>query len=424
MNNKTKKSFHNKILNLVQNTSNPSDSAIRRKEIIKRGGIVFSFKDEFVDSFYDFIKDILNFSDWNEKFSEKYIKSNFESLLADVIKSSNKEIDVENYFENFINDLENYNREWLCIIPLSGIELHIKEYNIGKVKLVNATIDKLHFWFGTIENVIQKSDHSDLEKYMYIRNQSSEFLQRLSNYVCAELLINAEPIKALEIAENETRKIIDCLKYTIPVIYPESNKVDISLFGEIQNELRLSPILSADTNSFNLNKKLVGPDTTFVINDKMSQTFDKLGISVLSRIAGKSNKQLNDFDKTLFRGLHWFSSSLSQIEIENQLLNLFTSLETLLTPRDGNPIGTAIAENVAILISDNVDSRIELKARIKQLYKLRSALSHGGDKKIYESDLIELRHIVRIFLWNLIESADKFKSQKELFEYFEKQKFK
>ena len=46
------------------------------------------------------------------------------------------------------------------------------------------------------------------------------------------------------------------------------------------------------------------------------------------------------------RTIYWYANSQRQFEIENQLLNLIISLETLLTPRDGNPIGTAIAEGL------------------------------------------------------------------------------
>jgi len=56
---------------------------------------------------------------------------------------------------------------------------------------------------------------------------------------------------------------------------------------------------------------------------------ERIGAFKLSDILAKPEKQLTDFEKTLLRTLHWFSSSLTQPEIENQLLNMITCLETI-----------------------------------------------------------------------------------------------
>ena len=167
---------------------------------------------------------------------------------------------------------------------------------------------------------------------------------------------------------------------------------------------------------------MVGPLVPFELGDSDIKQMEEIGAFKLSDILAKPEKQLTDFEKTLLRTLHWFSSSLTQHEIENQLLNMITCLETLLTPRDGNPIGTAIAEGVAILIRTGYEDRITLKKKVQEIYRSRSAVSHGGKKEIFESDVKELEEISRTLIKTMIKRKDEFKSQKELLKWIEKQK--
>ena len=165
MNQNKKKYITNNLLTLSQNISDPNVKGERRTEIITSDGITFVLIDDFVDQFYDLIKKILNESNWNTKFSEKYIHKSLQTIIAKIIKSENKEDATVKLFSNFVENLTAYNTNWLCIIPLSGIELHLDEYKIGKVRFVNATIKNIYGWFKSIENVLLKSKHTELEKY-------------------------------------------------------------------------------------------------------------------------------------------------------------------------------------------------------------------------------------------------------------------
>lgn len=155
-----------------------------------------------------------------------------------------------------------------------------------------------------------------------------------------------------------------------------------------------------------MNYRMVGALVPFELGDSAIRQMQEIGAFKLSEIFAKPEKQLTDFEKTLLRTVHWFSSSTTQHEIENQLLNLITCLETLLTPRDGNPIGTAIAEGVAIIIRTGAENRIILKKKVQKIYRLRSAVSHGGKKEIFESDVKELIEISKALIKTMIKRKD------------------
>ena len=84
----------------------------------------------------------------------------------------------------------------------------------------------------------------------------------------------------------------------------------------------------------------------YIIDDEMVQHFERLGVRKLFKLLGQKYSTITSFDKSLLNSIHWFASFTTQLEHENQVLNLLMSLEALLTPKDNNPIGTAIIASV------------------------------------------------------------------------------
>lgn len=423
MNEKAFEAYKNKIIAISQKAQKPDKQGKRRTKVISSEGVVFALLDEIVDEYNTLAKGLLRKNNWSEKFSEKYIEKSLHSIIARVIQSNEKQKDANDLLKNLINDLVNYNQEWIVLVPLSGLVMQLDSIQLGKVTLYTITKERAEELLAKIETIILSTRHTDEEKQQIIQMQREHLLRGIQNNVCAEFRVIAEPGRARERAEEETRRVLDILRYSIPSLYPDNYRVSVSLMGETTRTSRWIPIISSDSKSFNWNSQVVGPLVPFELRDGNIKRMEETGAFKLSDILAKPEKQLTDFEKTLLRTLHWFSSSLTQPEIENQLLNMITCLETLLTPRDGNPIGTAIAEGVAILIRTGVENRKILKKKVQEIYRLRSAVSHGGKKEIFESDVKELREISRTLIMTMIKRKDEFKSQKELLNWIEEQKF-
>ena len=146
------------------------------------------------------------------------------------------------------------------------------------------------------------------------------------------------------------------------------------------------------------------------------------GFNELNSIMSKKDDQLNDYEKTIIRGIHWFSNHIAQVETDNQFLSLIICLETILTPRDGNPIGTAIAEATAIILGDSLEKRKYLKKKIKEYYSKRSAVSHGGKKVIKDEEMQEIIAICGDLLLWVISKINEFSCQKDLLNWIDDQK--
>lgn len=69
-----------------------------------------------------------------------------------------------------------------------------------------------------------------------------------------------------------------------------------------------------------------------------------------------------------------------------------------------------------------MESRRRLKKRVKELYRLRSGVSHGGYKAVLETDLRELTSIARLLTVKMIEHKDEFPTQKALLGWIEERK--
>jgi hypothetical protein len=208
----------------------------------------------------------------------------------------------------------------------------------------------------------------------------------------------------------------------MPVLYPSGYNVAIGLQGEVFQVSRWIPILSTDGKSFNTHASLVGPLMPFDINVLHVEHMIKIGVFKVSKVMAKLDRELGDYERVLLRAVHWLANAQIQNENENKVLNLITCLETFLTPRDGNPIGTFIAEAVAILLADDLESRKRLKKRVQELYRLRSAVSHGGKKAILDIDLIELQNITGALTISLIHRMEDFTTHKALFDWIESKK--
>jgi len=163
---------------------------------------------------------------------------------------------------------------------------------------------------------------------------------------------------------------------------------------------------------------ITGP-IPYTFNERTVKRLKEIGAFDVSSVLQKPLIDQSQFERTLLRGVHWFANAQFEKERENELLCLITCLETFLTPEDGNPIGTAIAEGVAFLLETDVDSRKRMKKTVQKLYRLRSGVSHGGNKAVSDADLDDLQCITKNFVTKMIQFRNKVTSQKQLLEKLE-----
>lgn len=348
-------------------------------------------------------------SGWGDKYSESHVSELLRSVLAGLYES-NDTATAEAALSKHDSDYQAYQKRHVVLVPLFGVAISIPSLKVGRVTIFQASGADLENRLG--KNVITQPGQ-------YIANT-------LKGNVLAEFIGVAEPLRAKEMALEETRRALEVLRYAIPFVFDAAYKelrLNVSIVGDRPDSECVSFIMpSDDTDSMTFTSESKRPAMSFHLNEECVTKMEQCGAMEVASVLEKPVEALTDIERVLLRGLHWFGNAVGHDEAENELLSLTTCLETFLTPRDGNPIGTAIAEGIAILLNDHLDERRRLKKRVKDLYGKRSGVSHGGKKAVLESDLIELRDIAKRLIRKVITLRGRVTSQKELLEMIENEK--
>lgn len=339
-----------------------------------------------------------------------------EKIIEEELKDHAKII-----FKEIVNEYESFSEEFKVITPLTGIRLQNDKFELGNVVLKEMNEKYIEEIIENIENIVLQGNSNEQKNEGFIKLTRKK-LNKLKGIVCSEYIIEAEPLKAKEKAEEETLIILDLLRYSIPSLYND-NTVFIGLQGEIGNS-RITPIISTDKTSFKMYSEKVDNKRNYQIDDETIEYLEEIGVFKLSELFKKNDNDLTDFENTLLRSVQWFSSVEKQYNIGNKFLSLTVSLETLLTPKVGIPISNSLAEGIAFLLYSDKDERKRVKKRVKELYGLRSDVFHGiGDEIISHNDFKDLQIILGNLIMKLTQKTHDFNTKKELLYFVEDVKF-
>ena len=345
-------------------------------------------------------------SGWADKYSEGYVSELLRKVLAELY-TSNTAGTAEAALAKHLAEYKAYRKRHSVLVPVTGVALHVPSLKLGRVTLIHLSEADLARRLG--KNAVT--------------NPGQYILKTLGGSVLAEFEGTAEPIRAKEMAVEETRRALEVLRYSIPFIFQGGYKdlrLNVSIVGDFPDSDCMTFIMpSSDDNSMTFTSENNRPAIPLHINEGNLAKLKECGALEVAALLEKPLGGLADIERVLLRGLHWFGNALCQGEAENELLSLTTCLETFLTPKDGNPIGTAIAEGVAILLVSSLEDRKRMKRRVKELYSKRSGVSHGGEKAVLESDLVELRDVAKRLIHKVITLRSEVTSQKALLEMIE-----
>ncbi|EAZ91699.1 HEPN domain-containing protein [Crocosphaera chwakensis] len=340
--------------------------------------IEFNLSNKYLDKYENFKKKIMLKGKWFDKFTESSISSRLDNLLIDAVQyqDSNRLLLLLN---KIIDYFDNYHEKVTVYLPIDGMIFEEDYLEIGDIVLKQERV----------------KEEENFRKQLF-----------------AEYTTIAEEKRAIERAEEETRRIIDILRYA-----NAPSKTVIGIRGDINPIHYTVPIISRGELIYMKINQGVSENTTHFIESMKDK-----GLFELAKLLKKDYSELSEFERTIFRGIHWISLSQIQREPENELLNLITCLETFLTAEYGNPITNTIAEGVAIILESELEKRKIIKQSIKEFYKNRSKISHGGNKAILTSDLDKLRKLVIEFTQKMIDLRREFQDRKSLLQWIEDQK--
>ncbi len=399
---------------LMKTLASPSENPFRLLQWKSAEGIAFILVDNAIHDYEKLLERLLQQEGWGGKFSEGYLDKAIRRILATIIKEGQANI-AAHLFDDLCDEFYAYSQRQVVYVPLVGITLHADTFPIGNIifrKMTSTYVDEL---FEKFQSITMLTLNTPEEKNEY-NAWTKQTLESLKETVCAEFYIVAEPDRARERAEEEVRHILDLLRYAISVLYKKDLNVAVGLQGEVMSAIRTTPILALDGQDASFHSSRQGPLCSFELSKENIEKMEQIGIFKVAQILEKPSKQ-TEFERTLLRGIHWFATSQTQVEGENELLNLITCLETFLA--DGKSITNAVAVGAAHLLAKRLETRKVLKKKLHDLYGMRSGVSHGGQKAVLEQHLIELRAIAKELISQMIERKDEFPTQKSFASWLE-----
>jgi hypothetical protein len=404
-------------LDIAQGDVSPVEGRFRT---VSGGKVKYTLSGLLLETYETICSDLLIQCEWSDKFSEGYLNKAIDDILCQTL---NKDCDMAfclQQFDVLVSEYEQFQQEQIVYIPLSGVRMQVDLLMFGDVTLTHMTPQRLEQLSDKIEHIVTSRRETPVQHNQLVAWHRREVLAPINGRVCGVCTIIAEPIRAKELAEASVRLVLDLLRFAIPFIYRDDQTVFIGLQGEVSRDVRMTPMVTADASMFNWQSELVGPQLPFDITEKTIIQMKQIGVFDVATLL--SQETLTEYQETLLRGIHWFANSQTQDESENILLGLITCIETFLTPRDGGPVTTAIAESIAIIGGKDLASRKLLKKKVKGLYRLRSRISHGGKKAILDADLAALRQITAGLTMTMIQKRNDFETITAFLEWIEDQK--
>lgn len=375
--------------------------------------ISFTYDFSTEDLIRDLVAEIRKKTHQGNKLSESYIRESMTSLFRTLLKtqdSTRRAASVADFFSQLPRAIERQ----IVFVPLHGIELKAGYWDVGRVRIMEVDRNKLRTMLPAFPDFAWKQMPQSAAEGPYAVFES-----------------DAEAKHAKELAYIEARRAVDLLRFAATLSPPPIGRYFITLEEEFnpKDENRHTCVFSAESVALSLSwgaaarrndgiEQLIWPLTRDTIEE-----LNQIALHKLSALLKKDYAEVNDFDKRVLRAVHWIANAQIQIEEENRLLNLTTALETLFTQKDGTPIANSIAEAVAFITARDLEERVATKKRVKNLYDLRSKISHGGHTVVGKTGIRDLSTYCRaVSLW-AINKIGEFKAHSDIFNWIENQKF-
>lgn len=319
-----------------------------------------------------------------ETISYKTMKNKVLSLIRNSIDK--EEVTIEEIRQMY-KDLRNKPKvKYEVLYPVFGVNYKKKDpLEIGPYTIYNKKIHR--------KILIEKNP--DGEKTLN---------EELDDYIESDVLIGIEEItresgKANEKARFNLQRFEDTIRF---MIANYSKRYDVGIFNFNFYKRSQAVLISAD--SIGTNSSMSGAYDIvnlhqFPINDPL------YGHDKIWEMLGKSKP--SDLEKRIITAIEWSGKALRDEVPSRAFVQYIFGLEALLQYQQKGvmispSITYQISEFAAFIISDKLETRLEIEKIVKDLYAKRSAIAHGGSNNVSEEELIEALNLMKNIITALL----------------------
>lgn len=410
------KQLHDVARNTFTGSTGPSSN---RRTWFLDDELAISISEPYAEEFERVANRLAREEVWRDKWSVQYIEKELLSILMSIQRegsSSAKEL-----FERLASRVDDYAEERTVYVPISGLILEKESLAVGNVVFKRSSV---HAKEQIVAKITEHHQRLAQEvKALFPLEAAQEVMIRpLKTETHAEYKVTAEPIRAAERAQDESRRAAEILTLACAARFPFSAQGNTAV--SLQGETFLQGPVVTVVSDENMTAFQSAPPSAMpvTIDESSLRSLQAIGVLDLMLILSKPVRHLNEMERSLLRSVHWLATAQAQVQLENRLLNLITSIEVLLTPKDRSPISTSVSEGAALIMERTYQERKELKSFLGKMYGARSGVSHGGTKEVFESEVRQLRYVASQLILRVVKMRNKLETKADLLEWIERQR--
>lgn len=405
------------IINCVDSKANENDFSFLSLQT--NHGEIF-LTGEKLDKYKEVCGLIQSWSNWDTKFSNKYIQKGVQKLISSADLNSSK-VDA-NLVNTYLDSLNSYEKIQKIYVPISGITFPEEtSLTLGNITFQNNTENTKKEISNLVLDSVKGTLNTAEEKNTIINILNKRLESSLFTHPAfAVCEIRAEPIRANQRAIEETGHSLNLIRGFLPFLgIPNWENVGIGIPGQefmTPRTIITNLVLSEDGSLYN-DHRLAGAFIPCHLTQEKLNRLEKLGALTLSEILKKD--KLSDLEKRILSAVEWCSKTQVQDSKEFRILCLITSLECLLNPRH-RPLKMGISEGVALLLSETtLQEKRKIRTFVAKMYDYRCSISHGGHSKATEQDIIDLWTLTGRTIRKILELRKEFTSQSKLINHLD-----
>jgi len=160
-------------------------------------GITFAYGEQALDLVNRTNAHLLTQKSWGLKVSEKFVSDRLMRLVRTLLVEKGDER-LDAHLGEFLQDIAGSVSRQTVFVPVFGLSMRVDSWKIGSVELLNVTQGLLDRWCSEVHEVYVPLLRAGVGVGVYVR--------------CA---CEAEANRAKELAYEETRRVIDLLRFSV-----------------------------------------------------------------------------------------------------------------------------------------------------------------------------------------------------------------
>lgn len=327
----------------------------------------------------------------NTRVSTEFVKDKSFHWMLDTHNGETTQPYCE-YLSQAMDDASSIHR--VCF-PVANLHIGAR-FVIGNVEFTFFTKE----YFDAMANAYAQSDVADEFPDETLREQ-------YQGRVLATYLHEAEMDKAVEIAFDKCALAIDVLKVCSRALVDPAYTASFDIDTRLKQPPTSEVLVTNPNDIMSLTIITRANQVPYEIGRREWDQMQDRGLVELSDFLLTLDSSPNELRELIARSITRSASALSNKNLHQRVVELFTVLESLLLKNESASIQESVSKYLSLIAFTHKEDRIECDRVVKTMYKVRSALIHHGKEIDFEiNDLLILQLCVSRLLQTLIEKAD------------------